>query len=642
MRKTPWKIGSLLAVALCVAAQGAVPAAAAAGDFLLLGGDQKNHKIYVLDPAVTDWNSASAVKWEWAPTTARGFSSTEASGFVGGNDFRLRNTDAGQRMVIVDGAGLLTVIGYPSGNRVWAQKSPAADNRHSAELLPDGNVAVAASTGGYVRVYAASQGANATAYAQFALEGAHATLWDPQINRLWVAGEDRRTDANGAEVIYSVLTALEVTGPPSAPSLREDRSRRQELGTLWAHDVSHYHYDTSKLWVTTNARTYLYDKNTRTFAAAGEAWDRRFVKAVGNQPSGQVVQTMPDVQKNPQGGCYLNNTANLRNWCTDTVDFFGPDTRRTRTSAAFYKVRVMNPNYSANDQNLRGKLWERTRAADGTWAGAAALIDGNQSIKQVAATPAADGRLHVVTLLPDSGLWFRTREANGDWADSAVKIDDNGDIADVAIAASPDGTLHVFGLVPGSGVWYRTRSAAGVWAGSATKIDENGSISDIAATVNPAQKTVHFLGLVPGSGIWHKTRSAAGAWTGAEKIDTNGDLADIAAAALPDGTVHSFGVTAWGGVYHRTRTSAGAWQSSVQVPADGSANRVIDLAATGWPATKLDLVTVRAGSGLWAQTNTGSGWPAATRFEADPSALRAYAAHLTDGTLHAGRIAEIS
>ena len=620
------------------------PASAAVDDYLILAGDHRHHRILALDPAVTNWNSASAVRWEWAPTAALGFSAGETPGFVGGNDFRLRDTPAGRRVVLVDGGGLVAVVAYPSGDRVWAvrETGSAAQGRHSAELLPDGNVAVAAGDGGTVRVYAASQGPGATTYASWPLPGAHATWWDPEIDRLLVAGDLEKEATGGDSSWVGLLTALEVSGPASAPVLREDVSRRRELGTSWAHDVAGHSHDPAKLWITTNAHTYLYDKNTGQFATGGAAWDRPFVKGVGNQPSGQVVESMTDARKSPQGACHLDNTASYRDWCTDTVDFFGPDMRRTRTGAAFYKARVMSPYYGAADRSLRGPVWDRARGAGGDWAGTTATrIDGNPAVSEVAAAATPDGRMHVVTVVPGSGLWLRTRQPDGTWDVSAAHLDTNGAIADVALTSDAAGDLHLLALIPGSGIWYRKRTA-GDWADHARQIETNGDITAVAAAAVPTAGTVHAFGLVPGSGIWHRSGTAAGAWdAAARQLDTDGTVADVTAAGLTDGTLHVVTVTPWGGVHHRVRTSARVWQSSAPVPVRAGTGHVTGVAAAGWPGTALELTTVRSGMGLWHQSRTGGAWSQPVGADPAPGALRAYAVQLADGSRHVGKIAEL-
>lgn len=649
----------LFAAALCAAplvlSAPVAPAVAAADDYPILAGDLKSRQLMVLDPTVTDWNSSSAVKWTWAPTAGRGFSSSEVAAFNGGSDFRLRNvaTGSGQRIALSDTWGLAAVISYPAGHRIWATAVPGVDNLHSVELLPNGNVAVAASGAGYIRVYAASQGANATAYGEFPLKNAHAALWDPQINRLWVGGDEPKIGPDGNPMIGSdgqpvmtgVLTTLEIAGSPAAPILREDVSRHVQLATAYTHDVSAYYHDTEKLWITTGSRAYLYDKVNETLSPAKSAGaDRKSVKSIGNQPSGTVVETMIDKDKTPQGRCYTDNTASYRDWCTDTVDFFGPDTKRTRTGAAFYKARVMSPYYSAVDASLRGKVWDQTRDSTGQWVSSPMQVDGNASISRAAAAALSDGSIHLITVLPSSGLWYRVRDASGTWQSHATQIDGNGAITEAAVAGGPDGALHVFGLIPGSGIWYRKRSAVGVWDNSAQKVDTNGNLTNIAAAVDP-DNTLHLFGFLPDSGIWYRKRSPAGVWdTSAQKIDDNGNLAAITAAALSDKTVHIFGLTEYGSVWHRTRSAAGTWTaSSVRVPTDDTSGKVLNLSAAGSPGPRLELSTVRSGLGVWLQAQAANGsWPAATKIDDETSGLQTYAVGLPDGTLHVGKIPEIS
>ncbi|GIF08399.1 DUF6528 family protein [Actinoplanes siamensis] len=612
--------GAALAALLCGLSPAVVAptaASAATADFPILAGDQNTNKIYRLNPSTWTWDS-----WTWAPTAGRGYSDAEIAGFNGGNDFRVRNTPAGQRLVVVDGQGLATVATYPDGDRVWANKAPGADNRHSVELLPDGNVAVAASTGGYVRVYSTSSGATAS----YALEQAHAALWDPQIQRLWVAG----SPGYGTTGEYQLLTALEVTGPASAPGLREDTSRALKIpGNDALHDVSADITDPGRLWITTNQRVFTYDKATRQLTTI----NRGAVKSVGVQPSGQTVETRADRYKTPPGGCTTVN-----NWCTDTLDFYTPSRTVTRSGAQFYKARVASPHYSAEDTALRGRVFDR--AGD-----TVTRVDNNPAIGRIAAAAGADGRLHVLTLIPGSGMWSRTRGADGDWEDAATQIDESAKITDAAVAAGPDGTLHAFTLIPGAGVWYRKRPAGQPWDAGSTKVDSGTDLTSITAVVNPVTKRPHLL-TAGASGVQDRSASATGVWSGtAVQVDTNASIADVAAAALPDGSLHLFTVTAWGGVYHRTGTDTSWTGSASAVPGGGESpatGQVRALAAAGWPAAQLDLVTVRSGLGLWGQTRTGGSWPAPVPLDPDQGALQAYAAHLADGALHTGRIAELS
>lgn len=277
-------------------------------------------KITVFDPAVSDWNSSSAVKWSWYPNSSNGFVSNQP-GWGAPSDVKLRDSCVygGQWMVVADSKGFAGIIPYPAGNsKKWSQVIPG--NLHAIELLPDGNVAIAASNGGFVRVYTASQSVTSSTYVQYDLPGGHGVLWDPAEEVLWALGDDH-------------LVSLKVLGTPSAPILQE--VSKVSLPTRYGHDLSPVYGDNDRLWVTTVSKVYHYVKSTQswteTYTGSGSV-NRHDVKGNGNQPSGQIAQTIPKA-----GG--------VQPWTTDTVDFFLPDMTRTRTGGGFYKVRVWNSAY---------------------------------------------------------------------------------------------------------------------------------------------------------------------------------------------------------------------------------------------------------------------------------------------------------
>ncbi|MEV0387380.1 DUF6528 family protein [Nonomuraea sp. NPDC050643] len=570
---------AMVAVLLVGLGSPSAEAAAAPGDHWVVGGDQAGRRLIAFDPAVTDWNDSAAVKWTWQPSVSPGrFSADEVSAFGLIADFKLRERPSGGQSVVVaagGGRGVAAIVSYPAGVRQWARILPG--NLHAAELLPDGNIAVAASDGGWVRVYASSQGPDAGTYAEFGLTDAHAALWDPAVRRLWVIGRDTESGRH-------ILTALAVEGTPARPSLREDTARRAVLPTGGGHDVYGHAGDPGRLWLTTGSAAYLYDKAARTFTGVPGGGNRGGVKSIGGQPSGQVVQTRADSAKTPPGACTVST------WCTDTVDFFSPAMTRRRTGAAFYKARVWSPYYGVVDRPLRGTVWGRARDSSGTWAADPARIDGNGAISAVAVAALPDGGLRVLTVVPGSGVWDRGRSASGVWDESAVKIDDNGSVTGVSAAALPDGTLHVQTVVPGAGVWSRVRSAAGVWGAGSVKIDDNGSVSAISAAGLP-DGTLHVQTVVPGAGVWNRARSAGGVWdAGSVRIDANGSVSAVSAAGLPDGSLRVQSVVPGSGVWDRGRGATGAWDAAAaKIDANGS---VLAVAATAPRDDGVHLVTL--------------------------------------------------
>ncbi|MEW2352898.1 DUF6528 family protein [Spirillospora sp. NPDC029432] len=283
---------------------------------VVIGGDQGGHRVVVMNARPRTWTEQSA-RWTWTPTAANGFGDV-AGGWSLPSDVRVRTAKGRTYVLAADSKGFLGAVQYPSGKRLWATNAGAPSNPHATELLPNGNVAAAASTGGWIRVYTASQGAASAAYTEFRLKGGHGVLWDPRREVLWAIGDDD-------------LVSLKVGGTAAAPTLEE--ASRIALPSQGGHDLAPVYGNRDRLWITTNHGVYQYSKSrkafTKSYRHSGDV-DLPVVKAVGNNPStGQVVLTRP------KAGCATT-------WCTDTAEFFGArsmDATRTLPGAQFYKVR---------------------------------------------------------------------------------------------------------------------------------------------------------------------------------------------------------------------------------------------------------------------------------------------------------------
>ncbi|MEV6286487.1 DUF6528 family protein [Kribbella sp. NPDC051770] len=271
-------------------------------------------RVRVMDPAVKDWSRAEAQKWEWHPTGENGFGEL-AAGWGAPSDVKLRRERGGRAVVLVtDSLGLAGVMSYPGGRRIWGVNLSSQPNLHSAELLPDGNVALAATRGGFVRVYSASQGSSSVSYAEFALPRAHGVQWDPVRKLLWALGD-------------TTVVALKVGGTAAAPTLAPERT--VALPSPGGHDLTPVLGDPDRLWISTTSFVYQFSKSTGKFMSTHDWPD---VRSVGSTPRGQVVRT------SPAPDCATS-------WCTDTVTFSGPDFTRTLPGAEIYKARVWSYRY---------------------------------------------------------------------------------------------------------------------------------------------------------------------------------------------------------------------------------------------------------------------------------------------------------
>lgn len=304
-----------------VPAGGSNAGAGAAEPAQIVVTEQASDRILVLGSDEPSWDRA-AVDWSWRPTVANGLGDL-VDAWGAPDEAKLRRLGDQQYLLTTDSEGLAAVIPYPQGTGAhWAgdvERGPTSDpdsieNPHSIELLPNGNVAVVASTGDWLRVYAASRGPRARDYVEFELEDGHGVQWDER-EILWALGGDD-------------LVGLRVRGTAARPQLEE--VRRTPLPTHGGHDLTPVHADPDRLWITTVAGVYQYSISRDEFLTrfpAAERIDGEDVKAVGDHPAtGQVLTSRLQV-------------GNVCTWCTDTVDLFRPIGRRVLRGAQIYKAR---------------------------------------------------------------------------------------------------------------------------------------------------------------------------------------------------------------------------------------------------------------------------------------------------------------
>ncbi|MFI9202464.1 DUF6528 family protein [Streptomyces sp. NPDC053048] len=323
-----WLWAVLLTASLVTVGPGAAQArgrdaagAFAAADAHIVAADQATRSVYVLDSARRQWDADSdeaGVLWSWSADGRESLEDLDPGvTWTNPSEVKLRRFGGRRYLLTTASGGLAAVVGYPDRDVYWAADT-GTGNTHSIELLPDGNVAVAASTGGWVRLYAASAGSRATRHAQYALPGAHGVHWDPRTRLLWALGSRE-------------LVALRVHGPADDPGLSV--ARRVELPTRGGHDLAPVLGSPGRLWVTTGSAVYQYSTTREAFA------DYRLrsrisapgVKSIGDDPNtGRVLVTRPE----PGHACA---------WCTSTLVLYQPDGTRTLLRGGMYKARWWSP-----------------------------------------------------------------------------------------------------------------------------------------------------------------------------------------------------------------------------------------------------------------------------------------------------------
>jgi hypothetical protein len=238
---------------------------------------------------------------------------------------KLRHSEAhGDVALAVCGSTYGCMISYPEGKLLWSTEA-AANNPHSIELMPNGVIAIASSTGGEVRFFTTDKKTSRTPAAKVTLEDAHGVLWDDEKQVLWAIGR-------------TVLTAYRVTLDGTKVTVTEETSLRATIPSDWSHDLAPVYGNTDTLWISTGSHVYRYNKETKTFSTDYEGHtllDRSDIKGIGNFDDGSVACIHPD-------GAY-------KSWTSQSAFFLkaGNSSLQTLTSADghFYKIRVWDARY---------------------------------------------------------------------------------------------------------------------------------------------------------------------------------------------------------------------------------------------------------------------------------------------------------
>ncbi len=290
--------------------------------------EQTKNQVVVFDMAsYNGTNLDDNIVWNYRPV-GRG----SAVKCMAGAKYR-SDTVFGNVVLMCAGGGYASMVTYPEKKELW-EVSDSGGNPHSVEILPDGNVLVASSTG-TIRLYHTSAlvsdpDAKVTQALEYELAGAHGLLWDPKYNCLWAIGDVE-------------LACYKVEGTGASAKLVKDTARTKRLPDNWGHDLSADFTDSDKLWLTTGNFVYRFDKTSATFEKNfpnSTFLSRPYTKGFGNNRNGHTFYCMPN-----QGIGRAWNKSDFAEWCTDTINYAGTDSNGNTVwkscvseRNAFYKV----------------------------------------------------------------------------------------------------------------------------------------------------------------------------------------------------------------------------------------------------------------------------------------------------------------
>lgn len=214
--------------------------------------------------------------------------------------------DGGERVLITSSSNGVALVERPSGKVLFYAQ---ARNAHSAEMLPAGRIAVAASTGDTGnRLILFDSRRPAEELFSTELYSGHGVVWDAEREILWALG--------GRELREYGLREWEST----KPSLELLHSH--ELPTPGGHDLQPAEGDWLNL--SSGERCYRFDRAARRFEPHPDLADLEHVKCISRHPrTGRTVYTQG------QG----------REWWTPTLRFLDPAGSLDLPGERIYKAR---------------------------------------------------------------------------------------------------------------------------------------------------------------------------------------------------------------------------------------------------------------------------------------------------------------
>ncbi|WP_207515066.1 DUF6528 family protein [Longitalea luteola] len=283
--------------------------------------DQKNARIVIVDVA-----NGNNVTWEWKPTASYAMIRSGAQGWFS-NLSEAKLVYSGKYILATASGGGVAIINISTKKAIWYDY--AGGNTHSAELLPNGNVVTASSTGGYLLIFTVDSYINDESKqgGKVIFEDVHNVVWDNATKLLWAAGKDK-------------IKAFSYNNSCSSPALTLKKTYTMPQGN--AHDLFPVYGSTNELWLSNSNHVYRFNVSTGAFTLIKNSAGANIakVKSISSGPSGYA--TIIDAA-NGQGG---------ETWRTDVITDLNGVTVFRNTSYGMYKARwklINSFSYPAGD-----------------------------------------------------------------------------------------------------------------------------------------------------------------------------------------------------------------------------------------------------------------------------------------------------
>jgi hypothetical protein len=295
----------LAAVTSCAFLAAAVALAAKSSRELITCGREK---IHILDLDTRDAIGTPKIIWTWQAAGRADLPKEYHSLFRSTDE--CKPVEGGRRILITSSGGAVALVERQTSAVVFYGR---AVNAHSADLLPGGRIAVAASRdprnnkGDSLILFDITQSGRELWRTE--LPSGHGVVWDGKRQAVWALGDQeirryRLVDWNTA-----------------APQL--ERIAVIPLPESGGHELYPVP-STSMLSVTTSAHCWLFDREKQTFMPHPALGDKAAIKSITPHPvTGQIAFT----------------EAERPNWWTTRIQLLNPNETCSVPGEQFYKVR---------------------------------------------------------------------------------------------------------------------------------------------------------------------------------------------------------------------------------------------------------------------------------------------------------------
>ena len=212
--------------------------------------------------------------WSWDPVSA-GLPVGQQSWFI--NPSEAKPVFNRRYILMTASGGAVALIRLADHKLMFYAQ--VGNNPHSAEILPDGNLVVACSTGNELcTLVTDTVKVLGTVANRISLGNAHNAVWDKQRNRLYATA----TIKEGVTALFSYAYNYDKNNPKLTNQQRIYTFESDNGG----HDLYPVYGEANQLWLTTEQHVWKYNVATNQ---ATVAYDFTGIKSISNSPDGVVM-----------------------------------------------------------------------------------------------------------------------------------------------------------------------------------------------------------------------------------------------------------------------------------------------------------------------------------------------------------------